>query len=747
MENINKYLFKICMNGEWNKVIETYMVDKRAHKATITRSGDTAMHAAVCDGQEEVVEQLVNNIINSEQQEALQIQNVRGNTALHFAASMGSVRMCQHIAKVNPSSLICIRNDDGETPLFLAALHGRKQAFLCLHHLYHSRDRNIPINYSNCRRNDGDTILHCAIAGNYFELAFQIIHLYEDLANSKNKDGLSPLHVLASKPSSFGSGSRLGRFERVVYEGLPIKNLEVDPNCEQLCQRTNEDKISYPENYQTFVDMLRVMRKLTNIVTYKFPLKGFLSKMFARKDQIRTRTVDLEATEKIANKPNGAETKSSESEATAWSHPLFPANYSCCLDFFMFVFLVMLVIFGKGSSRLNQIRRKKEKHVWSVQIMNELLKRASMYAYDEYHETKPHPESGDNFRESSASYSSEIFVEGDDAFIPEQHQPSTTKGEAMQQNKGNDNDKVETPILIAAKNGVTEMVEKILELFPLAVHDMDADKKNIVLLAVENRQSHLYEFLLKRNNQNLFMKVDNEGNSALHLAAKLGRYKPWLIPGAALQMHWEIKWYLFVRGSMPPHFFIKYNRKKQTPREIFSETHKDLLKSGGEWLIKTSESCSFVSVLIATVAFATSASIPGGVRSDTGHPTLEEKPAFNVFALSALMALCCAVTAVVVFLSLLTSRQEAQDFGDSLPRKLIVGLTSLFMSIACMLVAFCAGHLFVLKDNLVYAAYPIYGVSLIPVTLFALAQFPLYFDLIWATFRKVPMSGYKTTHL
>ncbi|KAG4963587.1 hypothetical protein JHK84_040667 [Glycine max] len=106
---------------------------------------------------------------------------------------------------------------------------------------------------------------------------------------------------------------------------------------------------------------------------------------------------------------------------------------------------------------------------------------------------------------------------------------------------------LETPILIAAKNGVTEMVEKIIDSFPVAVHDMDAKKKNIVLLAVENRQTYLYNFLLNKKNlkeSNIFGKVDNKGNSALHLAAKLGDYKPWLIPGEALQMHWEIKWYL-----------------------------------------------------------------------------------------------------------------------------------------------------------------------------------------------------------
>ena len=38
------------------------------------------------------------------------------------------------------------------------------------------------------------------------------------------------------------------------------------------------------------------------------------------------------------------------SEAKAWSHPLFPANYKCCADFLKFVFMVMLVIFGRGMS-------------------------------------------------------------------------------------------------------------------------------------------------------------------------------------------------------------------------------------------------------------------------------------------------------------------------------------------------------------------------------------------------------------
>lgn len=93
--------------------------------------------------------------------------------------------------------------------------------------------------------------------------------------------------------------------------------------------------------------------------------------------------------------------------------------------------------------------------------------------------------------------------------------------------------------------GVTEMVETILDKFPVAIQDVDSDNKNVVLLAVENRQPHVYNLLRKRKilKESLLRQLDNQGNSALHLAARCGQHRPWLIPGAALQMQWEIKWY------------------------------------------------------------------------------------------------------------------------------------------------------------------------------------------------------------
>lgn len=194
---------------------------------------------------------------------------------------------------------------------------------------------------------------------------------------------------------------------------------------------------------------------------------------------------------------------------------------------------------------------------------------------------------------------------------------------------------------------------------------------------------------------------------------------------------------------MPPRFFPRYNNNHETAKEVFVATHKDLTKEGGKWLVKTSESCSVVAALVATVAFATSASIPGGVDESTGVPLLRDDPGFKAFAIASLVALCFSITALVFFLSILTSRCQEKDFEADLPRKLLLGLTSLFASIPSMLVSFCDGHVFILAGNLKYAAYPLYAALCFPITYFAIAQLSLYIDLVWAIFRKVPQRSNK----
>ncbi|CAL5427703.1 unnamed protein product [Camellia sinensis] len=257
--------------------------------------------------------------------------------------------------------------------------------------------------------------------------------------------------------------------------------------------------------------------------------------------------------------------------------------------------------------------------------------------------------------------------------------------------------KKETPILIAAKNGIEEIIQSILKTFHVAVHDVNSDGKNMMIVAVENRQPQIYQLLVKTIKKEiireLFLGVDKEGNSALHLAAMLKTYQPWRAPDAILQMQWEIKWYKCIEVQMPPHLLGHQNKDGKTAEEVFMETHNELVKNDIEWLMKTSDSCTIVAALIATVAFATSVSVPGGTKSH-GEPVLGQEPMFEIFSFSSLGTLCFSLTAVVMFLSILTSRHQPTDFGSILPTKLLICLTALFLSIASVLVSFCGGHFF-----------------------------------------------------
>lgn len=109
---------------------------------------------------------------------------------------------------------------------------------------------------------------------------------------------------------------------------------------------------------------------------------------------------------------------------------------------------------------------------------------------------------------------------------------------------------VETVILVAARHGIVEMVNEIISHLPSAIHETNSEKKNVLLVAVENRQTLVVEALKDRFGvketrsvlDNLIIGVDEHECTVLHLAATLTD-KGWRIPGAALQMMWHIKWF------------------------------------------------------------------------------------------------------------------------------------------------------------------------------------------------------------
>ncbi|GJR15371.1 ribonuclease H-like domain-containing protein [Tanacetum coccineum] len=79
------------------------------------------------------------------------------------------------------------------------------------------------------------------------------------------------------------------------------------------------------------------------------------------------------------------------------------------------------------------------------------------------------------------------------------------------------------------------------------------------------------------------------------------------------------------------------------------------------------------------------------------------------------------------------------DFLYALPKRLTIGLLSLFMSLAVTLIAFSAALALLLRDIVTWIAAPLVIATSIPVSLFGLLQFPLLIDyyLSYSIFKRI----------
>ncbi|KAH9750705.1 ANK REP REGION domain-containing protein [Citrus sinensis] len=284
----------------------------------------------------------------------------------------------------------------------------------------------------------------------------------------------------------------------------------------------------------------------------------------------------------------------------------------------------------------------------------------------------------------------------------------------------------------AARLGIPEFVNEFIMAYDNSAHLFAQDEQRIFDLAVLHRREKVFNLIHGVNFTTfLFSFRDFLGNNILHLAGRLVPSSE--VAGAALQMQRELQWFKMVENLVHPSDREAENKLRQTPREVFTQEHKELVKEGEKWMKETASSCSVVAALIITVVFAAAFTVPGGSDS-RGIPNYLHEPSFMIFAISDMLALFSSITSVLMFLGILTSRYAEEDFLVSLPRKLIIGLVTLFFSIASMMVAFGATvHISLShKWNLVFI--PIALVGFVPVTLFALLQFPLLLDMYSSTY-------------
>ncbi|KAJ6317331.1 hypothetical protein OIU76_012966 [Salix suchowensis] len=280
---------------------------------------------------------------------------------------------------------------------------------------------------------------------------------------------------------------------------------------------------------------------------------------------------------------------------------------------------------------------------------------------------------------------------------------------------------------IAIGYGIAEYVIEVVKVCPYLIHSTDYKSRSPFMSSIANRHEKVFCLFygLEANRATLV---------PLQLAAKLSPPSQLArISGAALQMQRELQWYKEVESIIDPRLKDNANENTQTTRELFTDEHKDLLAKGEQWMKDAATSCTVVGALIITIMFTAVFTVPGGNVQETGYPVFKDEKSFTVFIVADAISLFSSSTSVLMFLGILTSRYAEEDFLKSLPTKLIFGLSTLFLSIATMMVTFCAALIIMLNGRL-EIVIPVVLLASIPVTFFMLLQFPLLVEIFMSTY-------------
>ncbi|XP_026380898.1 ankyrin repeat-containing protein NPR4-like [Papaver somniferum] len=209
--------------------------------------------------------------------------------------------------------------------------------------------------------------------------------------------------------------------------------------------------------------------------------------------------------------------------------------------------------------------------------------------------------------------------------------------------------------------------------------------------------------------------VDSNGGNILHVAAKFVPYfqiKGGLPSSPVFQMQSEIQWFKKVEKRVPPALAKMKNDQGETPQEVFTREHKDLVKNAETYMLRTAESCLIVAALVATVAFAAAITVPGGNFSDSnatnkGMPIFLGKKSFLAFMVVDAIALFSSTFVIQVFLTVFVGSYNAEaKFEETMPRRLEFSLVFLRVSVVSVTIAFSIA-LMMLGNSYPWAPYVI----------------------------------------
>ncbi|KAI3957967.1 hypothetical protein MKW98_020609 [Papaver atlanticum] len=752
-------LYQAAENGDWKVARKFLKKNPEAVTKVIASDSRTALHVAIIQGNLMFTEEIVKRM----PPEVLEYKtSITGYTALHYAALCGYTKAAEILVNKN-LKLTQIEDKSRRIPLVLALISvtGRQRG--TVEYLYSVTRHEHPSPFCG---NQGDSLLRHTIDAGYYDIASSLVQRFPELViDNTKKVQTSAMNNMAERPFAFASGAKYTFWQRRIYSLVKVDinteyEFDAQPNIKgsdeshpQSLERTNgeeenrvkrfegsykagkkppenaentqgdEEKWSKPKTvavymlvpiiivpYLIFIIIKSLYLFVLRFTPWSPVVKVERNSYESHSESLEGIDVDEEnPVERFEgcygdekNPPENSENTQGEKEKHSKAYIV---GYYIIGPIFIVVFIVPYLIYLMIKFFFVFLMR----FIWSpVTPIQQVRKQF----YD------------DKVKHKQAEALVKIIF--------------TTLKDRMSKVEVIDFFGGSNIMKMAIRHGSVEIVEVCIKLFPYLIWTQ-LSGKTMIQMAIAERNETILDLLCEESGKNkidLVSRCDDKDSTILHYAAKLAPPAQLnSVSGAYLQMQREKQWFKGVENMIPEKDRFKRNADGDTAHNIFTKEHKELKESGEKWLKDTSGSCMVVAALIATVSFASAFTVPGGNFSESnrgkiGTPVFLKDNSFIVFAVADALALLSGVTSVLMFLAIYTSRYAEVDFLKSLPNKLILGLATLFISMASVLVAFGASLYIVLGDRYRWVLIPIVVVSCVPVTLFGWLQLPLFLDMI-----------------
>ncbi|XP_023738055.1 uncharacterized protein LOC111886046 [Lactuca sativa] len=292
-------------------------------------------------------------------------------------------------------------------------------------------------------------------------------------------------------------------------------------------------------------------------------------------------------------------------------------------------------------------------------------------------------------------------------------------------------------LFVAAEMGNTKFLVELISRYPDLMWKKNENNQSIFHVAVSHRHEDIYNLLYEIGSMKalIISLADKDGNNMLHLVGKKAeKRRDQDVSGVVFQMQLDLIWFKEVESMIPPLYKEQKNTSGLTPYELFTLNHTTSVIDGEIWMKGTASKCTLVATLIATIVFAVAYTIPGGYDQNDGFPMFLHNGPFLLFVVLDAISFILSSISILVFLSILTCRYTQEDFRNSLPEKLLVGLSMLFLSIVTMMISFSVNFFVLYRHRFITLAIFVSLVAIIPIVSYAYLQYPLLKDAFRSTY-------------